>query len=95
MVTDMLTQIDVVEGHEHRLKIFPAVVRMLGRKPDYPASKAVWAASSATDGKTGLLINSFSLRGALEGVIKEGARLVTRRSADIPEIRMRSVPPVR
>jgi len=95
VITDMLTQIDVVEGHEHRLKIFPAVVRMLGRKPDYPARKAVWAASSATDGKTGLLINSFSLRGALEGVIKEGARLVTRRSADIPEIRMRSVPPVR
>jgi hypothetical protein len=90
----MLTQIDVIEGHEHRLKIFPAVVRMLGRKPDYPARKAVWAAPSATDGKTGLLINSFSLRGVLEGVIKEGVRLVTRRPADIPEIHMRSVPPV-
>ena len=94
VITDMLTQIDVIEGHEHRLKVFPAVVRMLGRKPDYPARKAVWAASSATDGKTGLLINSFSLRGALEGVIKEGARLVTRRPADIPEIHIRSVPPV-
>ncbi len=94
VVTDMLTRIDVVEGHEHRLKIFPGVVRILGRKPDYPARKAVWAVSSATDGKTGLLINSFSLRGVLEGVIKEGARRVTRRPADIPEIHMRSVPPV-
>ncbi|RPH62755.1 MAG: hypothetical protein EHM81_01575 [Chloroflexi bacterium] len=35
-------------------------MRVLGRKPDYPARKAVWAASSTTDGKTGLLINSFS-----------------------------------
>jgi glucose 1-dehydrogenase len=94
VITDMLTRFDVIEGHEHRLKAFPTVVRMLGRKPDYPARKAVWAASSATDGKTGLLINSFSLGGALEGVIKEGARLVTRRPADIPEIHMRSVPPV-
>jgi hypothetical protein len=89
----MLTQIDVIEGHEHRLKVFPTVVRMLGRKPDYPARKAVWAASSATDGKTGLLINSSSLRGVLDSLVKEGVRLVARRPADIPEIHMRSVPP--
>lgn len=94
VITDMLTQVDVIEGHEHRLKVFPAVVRILGRTPDYPARKAVWAASSATDGKTGLLINSFSLRGALQGVVKEGLRRVTRRPAEIPEIHMRSVPPV-
>ena len=67
----MLTRFDVIEGHEHRLKIFPTVLRVLGRKPDYPARKAVWAASSATDGKTGLLINSFSYRVAFAGVIRE------------------------
>ncbi len=94
VITDMLTRFDVIEGHEHRLKVFPAVVRIIGRKPDYPARKAVWAASSATDGKTGLLINCFSVGGALAGVIKEAARLVTRRPADLPEIHMRSVPPV-
>lgn len=94
VITDMLTQVDVIEGHEHRLKVFPAVVRILGRAPDFPARKAVWAASSATDGKTGLLINSFSLRGALNGLVKEGLRRVTRRPVEIPEIHMRSVPPV-
>lgn len=93
VVTDMLTRFDVIEGHEHRLKAFPAVVRMLGRKPEDPARKAVWAASSATDGKTGLLINSFSYRLALEGAIREAARLVTRQPANLPEIHMRSVPP--
>ena len=94
VITDMLTRFDVIEGHEHRLKNFPAVVRVLGRTPDHPARKAVWAASSATDGKTGLLINSFSSRVIFESVIRELARLVTRRPAETPEIHMRSVPPV-
>ncbi len=94
VITDMLTRFDVIEGHEHRLKNFPTVVRVLGRTPDHPARKAVWAASSATDGKTGLLINSFSYRVIFESVIRELARLVTRRPAETPEIHMRSVPPV-
>lgn len=94
VITDMLTQFDVIQGHEHRLKAFPAVLRILGRKPDYPARKAVWAASSATDGKTGLLINSFSYLVALQGLFKEVGRLIARRPSDLPEIHMRSVPPV-
>lgn len=94
VITDMLTRIDVIEGHEHRLKIFPTVVRVLGRKPDYPARKAVWAASSATDGKSGLLINSFSYRLALGGAVREVIRRVTRQPAETQEIHMRSVPPV-
>lgn len=94
VITDLLTRFDVIEGHEHRLKVFPTVVRVLGRRPEHPARKAVWAASSATDGKTGLLINVFSYRQALEGAFKEVARRVTRRPSDIPEIHMRSVPPV-
>jgi len=93
VITDMLTRFDVIEGHEHRLKIFPTVVRVLGRKPDYPARKAVWAASSATDGKTGLLINSFSYRLVLEGVMREVMRLVPHQPAEIPDIHQRSVPP--
>ena len=94
VITDMLTQFDVIQGHEHRLKAFPAVLRILGRKPEVPARKAVWAASSATDGKTGLLVNSFSLGVVLQGLFKEIARLIARRPSDLPEIHMRSVPPV-
>ena len=94
VITDMLTQFDVVQGHEHRLKAFPAVLRILGRKPDYPARKAVWAASSATDGKTGLLVNSFSYLVGLQGLFKELTRLIARHPSDLPEIHMRSVPPV-
>lgn len=66
---------------------------VLGRTPDYPARKAVWAVSSATDGKTGHLINSFTYHVIFAGVMRELARLVTRRPAGTPEIHMRSVPP--
>jgi NAD(P)-dependent dehydrogenase (short-subunit alcohol dehydrogenase family) len=31
VITDMLTQVDVIEGHEHRLKIFPAVASPITR----------------------------------------------------------------
>jgi len=95
VITDMLTQFDVIEGHQHRLKNFPAVVRILGRTPDYPARKAVWAASQATDGKTGLLINSFSFWVVLAGIWKECLRLLFRHPAEKIEINMRSVPPVK
>ena len=94
VITDLLTRFDVIQGHEHRLKAFPTVVRVLGRKPEHPARKAVWAASAATDGKSGLLINNFSYPLALQGVGKEVARRITHRPSDIPEIQMRSVPPI-
>jgi hypothetical protein len=70
-------------------------VRILGRTPDYPARKAVWAASRATDGKTGLLINSFSFQVVLAGIWKEGLRLLFRHPAEKIEIHMRSVPPIK
>jgi len=94
VITDMLTQFDIIEGYQHRLKNFPAVVRILGRTPDYPARKAVWAASRATDGKTGLLINSFTFQTVVAGAWKEGLRLLFHRPAEKIDIHMHSIPPV-
>ena len=42
---------------EDKLKRFPAIVRMWAKPPEVPAAKAVWIASSATDGKTGEIYN--------------------------------------
>jgi NAD(P)-dependent dehydrogenase (short-subunit alcohol dehydrogenase family) len=95
VVTDMLTRFDVIEGYEDKLKSFPTVVRVLGRQPDFPARKAVWAASSATDGKTGLLINAFNLGVLLSGGGRELLRRITGRPAPKMDINMRSIPPAR
>ena len=60
MTTEMLTDVRVVAGYEHLLKSFPMVVRALGKPPEAPARKAVWLASSATDGRTGLEVSVFN-----------------------------------
>ncbi len=74
VLTDLLTDVDVIAGSEHRLKLFPTIVRMWAKPPEVPAKKALWIASSATDGKTGLLVNIFSPWAMLAGAVKEGSR---------------------
>ncbi len=74
VLTELLTNVDVIEGSEDRLKVFPTIVRMWAKPPNIPAKKALWIASSATDGKTGLLVNIFSPWTMLTGAIAEGYR---------------------
>lgn len=93
VLTDLLTQVDVIAGSEHRLKKFPAVVRMWAKPPEVPAQKAVWIASSATDGKTGLLISLFSPLVMLQGALSELLRALVRRPPAGPDIDMKIIPP--
>lgn len=93
VLTDLLTDVEVIEGSEERLKRFPTVVRMWAKPPEIPGQKAVWIASSATDGKTGLLISLFSPWVAMGGALKEGFRSLRRQPANGPEIKIRSIAP--
>jgi len=77
VLTDLLVRNEVVAGSEDRLKVFPTIVRMWAKPGDVPARKAVWLASPATDGKTGLEANVFSFGVMLKGAVLEGWRLVT------------------
>ncbi|MEI2652469.1 MAG: SDR family NAD(P)-dependent oxidoreductase [Microthrixaceae bacterium] len=58
VLTELLTDVEVIAGSEARLQRFPAIVRMWAKPPAVPAAKAVWIASSATDGKTGEITTS-------------------------------------
>jgi NAD(P)-dependent dehydrogenase (short-subunit alcohol dehydrogenase family) len=93
VLTDLLTDVDVIAGSENRLKVFPTIVRMWAKPPEIPAKKAIWIASSATDGKTGKLISLFSPWTMLSGALKEGLRVILRRPAPNMAIRMKSIPP--
>lgn len=95
VLTDLLTDVEVIAGSEDRLKVFPRVVRILARPPEIPARKMVWLASSATDGKTGLLVNIFSPLTMLQGVLKEGLRVLSRRPDAAAGIKIRSITPYR
>jgi NAD(P)-dependent dehydrogenase (short-subunit alcohol dehydrogenase family) len=93
ILTELLTNVQVIEGSEQRLKSFPSVVRMWAKPPEVLAQKMVWVASSATDGKTGLLVNLFSPGVMLGGLLKEGVRAVLRKPAADMNVRIKAIPP--
>ncbi len=92
MDTDLLMDIGVVEGYESRLDALDTVLRMFSHPPEIPAQKAVWLASSATDGKTGLEVNELGFTGMVGGVLREGLRRLTGRQGPDYNIQIHSVP---
>ena len=93
VLTDLLTDVDVIEGSQHLLKQFPKVVRMWAKPPEFPARKAAWLASPATDGKTGLMVSCFSPWVLVSGALKEGWRSLLKRPTPPTPVRMHSLPP--
>jgi glucose 1-dehydrogenase len=83
VLTDLLTDVQVIEGSENRLKNFPLVVRMLARPAEVPAKKVAWIASPATDGKTGEMINIFSPFSMISGLLREAFKKNSPTSSDI------------
>lgn len=79
VLTELLTDVEVIEGSEERLKRFPKVVRMWAKPPAVPAAKALWIASAATDGKTGEIYNIFGPGQAMAGALREGVRSLLHR----------------
>jgi hypothetical protein len=75
------------------LKSFPRVVRALGKPPEAPARKAVWLASSATDGRTGLEVYLFNPATALVGFARESLRRLMGRPSPQPDPQLTKIPP--
>ena len=88
--TDMLRKVKVVEGYENRVAALGTIIRMWGNEPSIPAEKAVWLASSATDGKTGLVVSVFGRFQMIKGLMNEGiGRLIKR---DLEEVEIEITP---
>ncbi len=95
VLTDLLTDLRVIEGSEQRLKVFPTVVRILARPPEMPARRALWIASAATDGKTGLEVKMVYTWGTVQNAWKELVRALRRQPAPQGEIKITPVAPYR
>jgi NAD(P)-dependent dehydrogenase (short-subunit alcohol dehydrogenase family) len=93
VLTELLTDVQVIEGSEDRMRVFPTVVRILAKPAEIPAKKMVWIASKDTDGKTGLTVSIFSMRAMLGGAIKEGIRALLHKPAPDMGIKLSSKPP--
>ncbi len=92
MRTDLLTRVDAVAGYESKLRALPTVMRMWAKPPEGPAERAVWLASPATDGRTGLEVRLLGPRGLVRGMVNEGLRVLRREPAEPIEMKVRSVP---
>lgn len=91
--TDMLRQPKVVASYQERIKPLETVMRMWANPPEVPARKALWLASSATDGRTGLEVRVLTRSRMLSGLLREGWRRLIRRPAPPIEFNITSVPP--
>ena len=93
MDTALLTKIITFEPYEKRLRDFmPFLVRAASNPPEIPARKALWLASAATDGKTGLDVRVGSRLGVLIGFLSEGLRTLFRRPARPVELNVKIIP---
>ncbi len=92
MTTDLLTDVRVIAGHEEALKPFPTILRMWARPPEVAAEKAVWLASSATDGRSGLKATVLTPGLLLGGALREGLRRLLGQPAPPLEIKITPVP---
>jgi glucose 1-dehydrogenase len=93
MDTDLLTEIVTFENHEKRLRGFmPFLIRAAGKKPDVAARKALWLASTATDGKTGLEVSVNSQYTFPFGFVREAMRSLLRLSARPIQINITVIP---
>ena len=72
MRTDFMTASQAIVGYEAKLRPLRVILRLIGTEPDLPARKALWLASSATDGRTGLDVAALSRVGLLLHAVREG-----------------------
>jgi len=93
MLTELLTDVDVIAGSEERLKALPTVLRLLALHPSKAAQKAAWIASSATDGKNAKLYSMTSSLSMLKSVFLAGWRKLLGQSQNEVHLQIHTIPP--
>ncbi len=90
-ITEMLTQVEVTPGFEKAVAPLGIVMQIWGNPPELPAQKALWMASPATDGKTGLTVNYLSPWKMIAGLGKELLRRISDKPTTVPPMRVHTV----
>ncbi len=91
VITEMLTEVEVASGYEQRVRPLNTVIALWGEPPQVAARKAVWLASPATDGKTGLAVTVLTPARLAYGVLRAGYRRLARRPRGAPPVQPRPV----
>lgn len=93
MRTDLMEKIDAIDGFEERLAPLNTVMELWANPPSIPAERAVWLASSETDGRTGLEVKEMGLMHMLSGVIRLGIRRLMGFNESGYNMQVHSIPP--
>jgi NAD(P)-dependent dehydrogenase (short-subunit alcohol dehydrogenase family) len=90
MITELVTR---CEGTDEpscaRLQRLPAVLGAIGQKPEVPARRVVWLASSATDGRTGLVVRESGPLKLLGRFLARAVRRAFGRRPDLPDVEVK------
>ncbi len=90
--SDMTQQVSAIKGYETLMQPLKTVMRMWGNPPEVPAEKALWLASSATDGKTGIEVQVLNFPRVVSGALGEGLRRLMGRNNNTP-LQIKVIPP--
>jgi len=92
MTTDFLCHVSAVAGFEGQLRSLETVIRVLAFPPEVTSRRAVWLASAASDGRTGLVVRTTSTGMMLGSALREGLRRLLRRPAQQLDVTVDVVP---
>lgn len=92
VLTDMLSNLEAIDGYETRINPLRFVTRLWANLPEVPAQKAVWIASAATDGRTGLEVRVLKPTVIAGGLLRELGRRLMRRRVLASTMTVASVP---
>lgn len=90
--TALTRQMTVVAGYESRARAFGQIARLVAVPPEEAARLALWLASTATDGRTGIELRAPIIRRLLRGLVREAARRILRLPAP-PHVDYQVLPP--
>lgn len=91
--TEMLSNIDAIVGYEKKLNPLRYVTLIWGNDADVPAQKALWLASSATDGKNGMQVAVLTTWFKFARIIEAGWRWLLRKPIELMELNINSIEP--
>jgi hypothetical protein len=77
--TDMMRRLHFIRGYEENIRVFRIIARLWSNPPEKAAEKAVWLASAATDGRTGLEVDLIDGPAMLKGLLRAVGRLLAGR----------------
>jgi NAD(P)-dependent dehydrogenase (short-subunit alcohol dehydrogenase family) len=92
--TEMLSDVHAISGYEDKMNPLRFVAMLWGNAANVPADKALWLASSATDGKTGLMATVLTPWFMLSRMLTTGLRWLLQRPIEMMELNISSIQPV-